>query len=62
MEIRLSEKVIIKLEDELNQISLLEMPLGGVMANFFIVDFLYGNRNWSRKKYFIDLISSGVQS
>ncbi|MBN38066.1 MAG: hypothetical protein CMI29_06315 [Opitutae bacterium] len=58
MEIRLSEKVLIKLEDELNQISLLEMPLGGVMANFFIVDFLYGNRNWSRKKYFIDLISS----
>ena len=58
MEIRLSEKVLIELENELNEIAFLGMPLGGVMANTFLIEFIYGNRNWNSKQYFIDLIAS----
>lgn len=54
---KIAEPILIDFEEELNQISFLDVPLGGLASNMLLVDFLMGNRAWSLKDRLQDRLS-----
>lgn len=47
--ITVSERALIKLENELNQVKFRNLPIGGVIANAVYIELFIGNADWSFK-------------
>lgn len=55
---KVPEQSLIQLEQNLNDITFNHVPIGGTIVSALLIELLNGNRNWSTKEKFFDLIAS----